>query len=697
MLAKTLAVAVALTATCAALTGAEPAGDAKKADISAETRTAELDLRQKAIAADLQALRERQQRQVPAAARQALNDKLRAMADKKGSGDPDRLYQVSYIEGFIKDRSLAPAPSVVEGLKAFSDQLAERGIDLIFVPVGDNVLVHAWKLQQGVDPEADLWPGQTRALVALLENNVEVIDAAGLFRKHVAAGGEDPVNRYDHHWSGVGMQLIAKEIGERMQRYDFVRAAAADRKRFAVKKIDVTTPSQLISINGIDSQQEWAANIAKPEKWGLPPKSAAWQVLYDGQLLETPKVMASRIDPVLILGDSNVPHLSGWHGMVGAGFPEHLSMALGLVVAQRPEADGARIMPRRYAENLAQLSPQPRVIVLAIDMGNLFGRWDVFQLPPRKPIAASATFVGLDNNTRGNWKGVYGADGYKIIGDAERYPPYASFGGGGQVFRSFTPVNHMLGYANPDAGLHCDEMDHGEGMAKAIGGNALLKASSDDGERVAAAWGDHGGSKGFAVDIKLQDGQEHQVALYLPRFHWDYVTTLEVQDYTTRKVLVPGMDIKHGPTYAIFNVRGQVRFLLLKKGAPNAVAGIFFDPVKAETITVDARVVFATPAPNPKASTYKDALTTTVFAAEAAPEQKNVPANFSAIQWVMKDAKLLTPASDLAVGQRWRLTLTAWDAAVEKDKQIETLRRVDDTEFDADRPVYWVEKAEPIK
>jgi hypothetical protein len=52
-------------------------------------------------------------------------------------------------------------------------------------------------------------------------------------------------------------------------------------------------------------------------------------------------------------------------------------------------------------------------------------------------------------------------------------------------------------------------------------------------------------------------------------------------------------------------------------------------------------VVFATPAPNPKTSTYKDALTTTVFAAEATPEQKNVPAHFSAIQWVMKDATLL--------------------------------------------------------
>jgi len=276
---KAIVAQLALIVTCATLVGAEPTGGDVRAEVSAAARKGELDLRRKAIASDLQALRERQKRQVPAAARQALNDKLQTIADNKGYGDPDRLLQVSYIQGFTADRSLAPAPSVVEALKAFSDQLAERGIDLIFVPVGDNVLVHAWKLQEGISPEADLWPGQTRALAALLENNVEVIDAAGLWRKHVAAGGADPVNPYDHHWSGVGMQLIAKEIGERMQRYDFVRAAAADRDRFSVRKIDVQTPSQLISINGIATHQEWAANMATPEKWGLPPKSAAWQVL----------------------------------------------------------------------------------------------------------------------------------------------------------------------------------------------------------------------------------------------------------------------------------------------------------------------------------------------------------------------------------------------------------------------------------
>jgi len=229
---------------------------------------------------------------MPEAARRALNEKLKAIADKKGYNDANHgLFRLDYVKSLIEDQGLATKPSVVEGLKAFSDQLAERGIDLIVVPVGDQALVHAWKLEKGIGPEDDLWPGQTKALVALLENNVEVIDAAGLFRKHVAAGGEDPMNLYDHHWSGVGMQMIAKLLAERLQRYDFARAAAGDRGRFSVSKIEVQTPSQMLTQNGLAPHQEWADNMATPEKWGLPPKSAAWQVSYDGKVLETVKVM----------------------------------------------------------------------------------------------------------------------------------------------------------------------------------------------------------------------------------------------------------------------------------------------------------------------------------------------------------------------------------------------------------------------
>ena len=675
-------------------------------------RENELDLRQKAIAADLQALRERQKRQVPEAARKALNEKLKAIADKKGYNDANKgLFRLDYIKGLIEDQGLTTKPladdnqkiggaSVVEGLKAFSDQLAERGIDLIVVPVGDNVLVHAWKVQDGISPEDDLWPGQTKALVALLENNVEVIDLAGIFRKHVAAGGDDPMNRFDHHWSGVGMQLIAKLLAERLQRYDFARAAVDDRDRFSVQKIDVQTPSQLISINGIAPHQEWADNMAKPEKWGLPPKSPAWQVSYDGKVLET-EVMDKRLDPVLVMGDSNVFHLSGQAGAggrqagYGAGFPEQLSMALGLVVPQRAEADGARLMPRRYAERLAKEAPQPRVIVLAIGLGTIFQPWEVVKLPSKEEVRASATLVGLDSKTLGNWKGVYGADGYKIICDKAEYPAYASYGGDGQVFRTYIPV--WTTSWNTEW-LQCSEECWANTLPH-IEERALLKASTNDGTRIAGLWVNYSGGK-FGVDVKLQDGKEHQVALYLPDYgNHGNVMTVEVQECDTRKVLVPIMDVEAGGTgvYAVWNIKGHVRFLMGCKKVGPAVAGIFFDPVKGETITVDARVTFATHPPNPKTSTYKDALTTTVFAAEAAPDQKGAPATFSAIQWVMKDGKLLPPASDLAEGQRWRLTLTNWDEAIRKDKKLETIRRVDETEFDPDAPLYWIEKAERIK
>ncbi len=38
---------------------------------------------------------------------------------------------------------------------------------------------------------------------------------------------------------------------------------------------------------------------------------------------------------------------------------------------------------------------------------------------------ATASFVGTDTTTQGNWKGVYGSDGYNVIGDTASYPAYA--------------------------------------------------------------------------------------------------------------------------------------------------------------------------------------------------------------------------------------------------------------------------------
>ena len=43
-------------------------------------------------------------------------------------------------------------------------------------------------------------------------------------------------------------------------------------------------------------------------------------------------------------------------------------------------------------------------------------------LHPPGAITGTATFVALDTVTQGNWKSVYGANGYNVINDAAAYP-----------------------------------------------------------------------------------------------------------------------------------------------------------------------------------------------------------------------------------------------------------------------------------
>ena len=43
-------------------------------------------------------------------------------------------------------------------------------------------------------------------------------------------------------------------------------------------------------------------------------------------------------------------------------------------------------------------------------------------------VPAQASFVNADTSTQGNWRGVYGADGYSVAGDTQSLPSYALYG-----------------------------------------------------------------------------------------------------------------------------------------------------------------------------------------------------------------------------------------------------------------------------
>jgi hypothetical protein len=172
-----------------------------------------------------------------------------------------------------------------------------------------------------------------------------------------------------------------------------------------------------------------------------------------------------------------------------------------------------------------------------------------------KPVVVAgntAKLVKSDTTTRGNWKGVYGAEGYTVIGDTTKTPSYATVS---------TTGNSSWTWGNPDST-----------------GNAgsLAKVSSTT-ARIASCWYT---ASSFTTTVKITDGKAHQIAVYA--LDWDRLgraETIEILDGTTGAVLdTQSVSSFSGGRYVAWNVTGTVKIRVTRTAGPNAVIeGLFFD------------------------------------------------------------------------------------------------------------------------
>ena len=165
---------------------------------------------------------------------------------------------------------------------------------------------------------------------------------------------------------------------------------------------------------------------------------------------------------------------------------------------------------------------------------------------------STATFLGRDLTTRGNWKGVYGAEGYNVVNNASSYPAYAQVTVSGNLVFTWAAAT-----ADP---------------------RALQKAAGE--ERLAACWYS---PTQFTIDINLMDGRAHRVALY--NLDWDTLGArsqrVDVIDVASGALLDsrPISNFVDGQ-YLIWKLRGHIRIKLTYTGNPSynaVVGGIFFD------------------------------------------------------------------------------------------------------------------------
>jgi hypothetical protein len=171
------------------------------------------------------------------------------------------------------------------------------------------------------------------------------------------------------------------------------------------------------------------------------------------------------------------------------------------------------------------------------------------------PVPTSATFVAEDNTTQGNWKGVYDADGYNVLGDAPKYPDYAQVSVSGETL--FTESN-----------------------ASSSDVRWLQKAAIGSTDRNFAIWFSE---TNFSIDINLTDGQEHRVAVYC--LDWDEndgrSQKIEVLNAATNAVLdTRAVNAFSSGRYLVWQLKGHVRIRITHTGAAgsNAVlSGLFFN------------------------------------------------------------------------------------------------------------------------
>lgn len=162
-----------------------------------------------------------------------------------------------------------------------------------------------------------------------------------------------------------------------------------------------------------------------------------------------------------------------------------------------------------------------------------------------------AQFITTDTTTQGNWIGVYGTDGYRIVNETPSIPAYA------QVIPSGTSA---ITWA-----------------ASTIDVRALQRPSGTG--RIASTWYS---TTFFDITVNLTDGQAHDVAFYsLDWDTFDRAQRFDVYDAATNTLLATHtLDGFRNGVYTVWRFSGNVRVRVTRTGGAHAlVSGVFFSTV----------------------------------------------------------------------------------------------------------------------
>ena len=197
-----------------------------------------------------------------------------------------------------------PLPAILD----FHRQLADAGVELLFVPVPPKAIVHPEGLGVAVSGRAD--ERHAEFYGTLREAGVPVLDLTDEFLS-MAAAGSRPFCRQDTHWSGEACVAAARRIAGEISSRPWI--SNLPKKIWSSETMEFEISGDLWQMLGRPEleKERLPLRFVRDES-GAPPAD-------------------DRSSPILLLGDSHnlIFHAGGDMQATGAGLADQLALELG--------------------------------------------------------------------------------------------------------------------------------------------------------------------------------------------------------------------------------------------------------------------------------------------------------------------------------------------------------------------------------
>lgn len=258
-----------------------------------------------------------------------------------------------------------PLPAIVD----FNSQLKERGIELVFVPIPPKALVYQDKLPGDFSSEmaSELEQPYKELYAKLSEQGVHVLDLIPVFR---AASKEKQLYcKTDSHFSGMGLGLVADELGAMVQQGNWYDGTA--KKEYNKQTRGVTIHGDLAVMQKVDTQEDVSLQFITDTATGKAE-------------------VADPASPVLLLGDSHtlVFSVGGDLHTSGAGLFDQLSAELGFAVdllgVRGSGATPSRIKLYQRSRKDASFLEKKKIVIWCLSARELTGSGGWRKIPVAK-------------------------------------------------------------------------------------------------------------------------------------------------------------------------------------------------------------------------------------------------------------------------------------------------------------------------